>query len=596
MSAPGPRTIGLDPQTGGLSLPRLYFALLRQRFTGTLGLHQQDPAGERTVWFRGGMPVFCDWVSDHDQLGRMLIEAGHLDPGSLERALVAQRSGNGKFGDIVVDLQLIDTATRTEMLREQCVRRIVRTFAPGAIADQVVVSPGEHDRGQGDALAQINVLALLLRAISEAYGDARIQAELGPLLGGDLVATPALPRYERQFGFDHADGSVLAALARGTTMPRLMVPGVDPSRALIVVYTLWVAQMLRVGDDATQAIAKGATAAAAAHELGVSIGASSQAPGKPRPMPGKPTPKPAPAAKPTPAPSSPTPATAKPAPAPEPKPAPPPEPEPAAPEPANSAADEAFLSGLVALEAKLAEEIHAFGLFGLELDAGRSEVRAAWAELSRNYHPDALEGAGRAGLRERVERVFAALSEAYGILSDKAQRENLREALEATGGHLKAGEDAAVVVRNAFEAELLARDADKLLLAREYARAAEIFARAHELSPKDSDIEAALAYAEFRSGNGGGADRALARLTVVLDETPNCARAHYFKGLLELGLDQISAAKLSFASALKLDPRNIDAERQLRAIKLRERGPSGSQPEAKDDKKRGFGLRDLFKK
>ncbi len=584
MSDPGSRTISLDPDRGGISIPRLYFALLRQRFTGTLTLTQREPAGARSVWFRGGMPVFTDWQSDPDRLGELLVRVGLLDAAGLERALTAHASGNGLLGEILVGLELISDAVRIDALRDQCARKLVHGFARDSLGPEVTVNASEHDEGKADGLAQINVLALLLRGVSEHFDDQRIRAELGSALAGDLVTTPAMPKYERQFGFEPGDAPILSALARGVTMSRLLTPSIDPTRARQIVYTLWAAQMLRVGDDAVQAIAKGATAAAAAQKLGVTIGMQSQmASSRPRAKPttGQPAPKPA-ASKPEPKPSAATRSAATRSAAP-----PAPEPEPA---------DDGFEAGLVALEAKIADEAHAFALFGLELDAERKQIRAVWAELSKAYHPDALEGAGRSGLRERVERVFAALSEAYGVLSDKTQREQLREALSASGGTLKAGEDTAAVVRNAFEAELIARDADKLLKAREWARAAELFGRAHALSPKDSDIEAALLYAEFRRGDASDAASTITKLAKVVEDTPNCARAYYFKGLVELGVNASSAAKQSFATAHELDPRNIDAERQLRAIKLRERGSSASKSESKDDKKRGFGLRGLFKK
>jgi tetratricopeptide (TPR) repeat protein len=576
MSGSGSRTISLDPASGGISIPRLYFALLRQRFTGTLTLDQRDPAGARTVWLRGGMPVFTDWVSAEDRLGELLVQAGLLDPAGLARALAAHASGNGLLGEILVGLELIDEATRREALRDQCVRKLVRGFADSALGLEAIVTAVEHDKGNGDELVQLNVLALLLSGVGAHYTDARISAELGSALDGDLVATPALARYERQFGFEPDDTSILAALARGVSSSGLRIPSVDPIRARKIIYTLWAAQMLRTGDDATQAIAKGATAAAAAAELGVTIGHSSS----PRPA-RRPTPKPV--AK------SDAKSEAKSVAKPEVKPAAKPEAKPAAP-------SDDFEAKLAELEAKVAAEVHAFALFGLELDADRKQIRAVWADLSKTFHPDALEGAGRSALRDRVERVFAALSEAYGVLSDKDQRERLCEALSAVGDSLKAGDDTAAVVRNAFEAEMLARDGDKLLKAGQWARAAELFARAHALSPKDSDVEAALVFAEFRRGEAGDATTTIAKLGKLIEDTPNCARAHYLKGLLELGIGDTSSAKHSFAAAHKLNPRNIDAERQLRAIMLRERGASPSKPGTKEDKKPGFSLRGLFKK
>src|SRR5690606_14835541 len=56
-----------------VSVPRLLFALLRQRFSGTLVLEQPPPhPGRRTVWVRGGMPVFTDWVAPSEVLGQVL--------------------------------------------------------------------------------------------------------------------------------------------------------------------------------------------------------------------------------------------------------------------------------------------------------------------------------------------------------------------------------------------------------------------------------------------------------------------------------------------------------------------------------------------
>jgi curved DNA-binding protein CbpA len=567
------RTISLDPAAGGISLPRLYFALLRQRFTGIATLTQRSPAGERSVWFRGGMPVFTDWDSAEDRLGDLLLRAGSITEADLQRALTAHASGNGLLGEILVGLELIDEPTRSDALRNQCMRKLVRGFAAGAIEPSVTVTAVEHGKGQADELGQLNVLALLLHGITTHYasdGSDRIAAELGPALAGELVATPALARYERQFGFEPEDAAVLGALARGVSMASLLTPATDPVRAHQIIYTLWATQMLRTGDDAITAIAKGATAAAAAQQLGVTIGASTKA-SSPKPSP-SPKPKPKPTAKPAPEPSA---------------------------SPTPSAKPSAFEHELAALEAKVAAQADPFALFGLELDAERKQIRAAWAELSKTFHPDALEGAGRADLRERVERVFAALSEAYGVLSDKDARARLRERI-AAGGSLDEGDDTAAVIRNAFEAELLARDADKLLLARQWAQAAEQFARALALSPGDSDVDAARIYAEFRRGDSGDASTTIAKLSTLLEHTPNCARAHYFKGLLQVGMDDTANAKQSFVAALSLDRRNIDAERQLRAINLRERGPNSAKAKAeakvKDDKKRSFGLLGLFKK
>lgn len=567
-----------------MSIPRLLFAFLRQRFTGTVTVKQRQPAGTRCVWVRGGMPVLCDWRSPGDRLGELLRAAGVIDAAALDDALEAQAAKKAPLGGVLVERKLIDEATRTHFLREQCVRRLTHLFADDATTGEAVVTAVEHGKGNGDELAQVNVLGLLLAGVEAHYDLARIENEMGVAFIEELVATPALTRYEKQFAFGPRDVPILQALARGVTFERIKGPGVDSLRAAKIIYTLWISQMLRLGDDALQAIAKGATAAAAAQEQGISIGAASSGEPKPKPKPAAPPPPPPPAA-------------AKPAPKPAAK---PPESKPE-PEPEPAVDDGEFEARLVALEGLVAANVHAFALFGIGLDAERPEIRAAWAELSKTFHPDALEGTGRRELRSRVEPVFAALSEAYGVLSDKDQRQKLREAIAAGGSSIKANDDATAVVRNALEAEMIAREADKLLRGKQWARALELFERAYSLSPQDSDIEAALHYSRFRAGPGdqGHALTTITALEKLIADQPMCARAYYLCALIQLGIEDLGGAKRNFAKAHELDPRNIDAERQLRAIRMRA-APPASAPSNKDDrdkKKPGFaGLRGLFKK
>ncbi|MCA9681955.1 MAG: tetratricopeptide repeat protein, partial [Myxococcales bacterium] len=137
-----------------------------------------------------------------------------------------------------------------------------------------------------------------------------------------------------------------------------------------------------------------------------------------------------------------------------------------------------------------------------------------------------------------------------------------------------------------------------------FERALEIFERAYAMSPKDPDIEASLHYTRLQAGDpkSGDASTTIARLGKLLTDAPNCAKAHYYKALIHLRLDEMPQAKAGFLEAFRLDQRNIDAQRQLRAIGLKEReaagklGGDGGGGKKGEDKKRGFGLRDLFKK
>lgn len=87
-----------DPQVVDLarmSLPRLMFALLHRRFTGTISLTppaadapgRSADVGARRVWFQGGMPIFTDFSSPHDSIGQVLVDLGLIEPAERDRAM-----------------------------------------------------------------------------------------------------------------------------------------------------------------------------------------------------------------------------------------------------------------------------------------------------------------------------------------------------------------------------------------------------------------------------------------------------------------------------------------------------------------------------
>ena len=254
---------------------------------------------------------------------------------------------------------------------------------------------------------------------------------------------------------------------------------------------------------------------------------------------------------------------------------------------------EAFETELAALEAKLAQGAHAFELFGLALSATKRDVRGAWAELSRKFHPDALQSQGRAHLHERVSKVFAALSEAQQQLGDAEQRDKLRAAIERGEHELgKDGQDATARAHAAFQSELLAKEGDKLLRVNRFDRALDRYREAARYDDEDRDLQAAIAWCEYQLSPKAPPDVARVQtvLAKVIADAPRIARAHYFRGFALVDQGKPNAAIEAFRTANQLDPRLIDAERQARALELRVQGPS--TPAAAP--KKGGGLKGLF--
>jgi tetratricopeptide (TPR) repeat protein len=526
-----------------VSVPRLLFALLHQRVSGTLVVEQPAPyAGLRSVWLRGGMPVLTDWVAPGEVLGQVLVAQGLVEPGPLQQALEAMGREGGLLGAHLVAMGAIDRPRLLDGLRQQCTRKLLQLFALGR--GEAVVTVGEVPGLEPDLLP-VNVLGLVLAGVGVTYDEVRVAAEMRAAPHAPLRATAALARYRSHFHFRPADEPVLAALEAGSSLAALTaLPGVGPRRAAQLVYTLWACQMLRTG-AAADAAAPAPPAAA-----------------RPAAPPAAPTAAPPPTA----AAMPPAPAAAS-----------VPEPRTHAvtlAEPEAAAPGDAFMAELEALEAKVAGGAHAFALFGLELSAGKRELRAAWGELSRKFHPDALASQGRGHLRERVSKVFAALSEAQQVLGDAAQRDTLRAAIEK-GEHesRKDGQDATARAHAVFQSELLAKEADKLLRANRFDRALDRYREAARYDAEEPDLKAAIAWCEYQLSPKSPADaaRIQAALAQVIEQAPRIARAHYFLGFVLADQGRARAAVQSFRTASQLDPRLIDAERQARAIELRAR-------------------------
>lgn len=567
-----------------VSVPRLLFALLRQRFTGTLRVQQPPPyLGDRTVWFRGGMPVFTDWSAPSEVLGQVLVSLRLIDSDQLLQALEAMAEQGGLLGQHLLAQGVLDRRRLLEGLRQQCSRKLIQLFS--LRAGQVRIAPGEPQGIDADLLP-VNVLALVLTGVTAAFDEERIDGELGLILSSTVQATPSLAKYRDHFRFRADDQLAIDAIGRGVRLPQLAaIPNVGSRRAAQLMYTLWACQMLRVTAKATPQPEPAQTPA-------VSTPPASRPPPAPAPPAASP-----PVAAPAPQPPSP-PARSRrqtlpdaTAPAPSDRPA-------KATKPAKAPADDGdpFVAELAGLETKIEQGAHAFDLFGLELGATKRDIRRAWGDLSRKFHPDALRSQGREDLKDRVEAAFAALSEAQQVLSDAGQRAKLKESIEK-GEHetTKDGKDATAQAHAVFQSELLAKEADKLLRGNRFDRALDRYREAAKYNADEPDIQAAIAWCEYQLSDKSpdASLRAHARLKEIIEAAPALARAQYFLGFVLIDQGNPAAAIDAFGKAAQLDPRLIDAQRQQRALKVKLGRPVEAARPPASKEKRG-GLKSLF--
>jgi curved DNA-binding protein CbpA len=196
-----------------------------------------------------------------------------------------------------------------------------------------------------------------------------------------------------------------------------------------------------------------------------------------------------------------------------------------------------------------------FARLGLPETAGREDAKKAFLALARQFHPDRFASSTFADLQDVVKDFFAAVNEAYEVLSDDRKRV---EYLNQRKGTDREHADSARVDFQKGEACLRTRD---------FARARGFLESAVRADPRP-DYQAALALAFVLDPDSK--DRARAKALVAeAAKDPACDRAPYAAGIIARIEGDDGTAERYFRAAVKANPRNGDAVRELRLLESR---------------------------
>lgn len=265
---------------------------------------------------------------------------------------------------------------------------------------------------------------------------------------------------------------------------------------------------------------------------------------------------------------------------------------------------------IVDLDGRL-ERINHFELLGLQPGANSDEVRGAFRELSRKYHPDRFYGKNVGVLKPKIERIFKRIVEANSTLTDPVKREAylaanpfVRAAVKAaTGSH----PSLQPVVERDKSPEELARDAERRsrlakhpYLARvtmvqdlitkareavakgEYSQAFQALSQATQIDDKHAEARTMLldvrqkyegmrAETDFKRAleaiDRGDVALALQALKAAVAANPKHHQAA-FKVAQLLGATNAKEASMYAQKAVDADPRNIFYRLQLGRLLL----------------------------
>jgi curved DNA-binding protein CbpA len=217
--------------------------------------------------------------------------------------------------------------------------------------------------------------------------------------------------------------------------------------------------------------------------------------------------------------------------------------------------------------ASLIDRSDYFSMLDLARDATPEQIETSYFALAKRWHPDRLPPE-LAPVKDACARVFARMSEAHATLADSEKRKRYMGLLADGSGSPETQETVAKVVdaaTNFQKAEVFFKRSDPVQ--------AESFARkAVEADPTQADYHAFLAWLlalkpEYQSPEKTA--ECIAMFDRAIAISAKCERAYFWRGMLHKRLGKNDAAFLDFRRAVDLNPRNIDAAREVRLHQMR---------------------------
>jgi hypothetical protein len=186
------------------------------------------------------------------------------------------------------------------------------------------------------------------------------------------------------------------------------------------------------------------------------------------------------------------------------------------------------------------------------------EVRAAYIRLVKMWHPDRL-AAELAPVRSEVGKIFTQMTHAHHELTDAdARRAFLAQRAERAALLTRPRRDVLRLVDMALAKKdwPFATDEAKKLLARD---------------ADDAEAHAVLAW--VASSAGEGPESAVRAALPILDRSVNRdtdgVRAHFYRAMIHKRLGNVANAYRDFARVVALDPKHVDATREVRIYEMR---------------------------
>ena len=222
-----------------------------------------------------------------------------------------------------------------------------------------------------------------------------------------------------------------------------------------------------------------------------------------------------------------------------------------------------------------------FMMLELSRDATHEDVESAFFTLAKRWHPDRLPPE-LAPVREACSRVFARMSEARSTLADEEQRTRYMTLLAEGSGSPEMQESVAKVLEAARDFQ----KAEICFKRNDLAQAEALCRKAQDADGTQPDYLALLAWLVAMKPESQSESKTLECIK-MLDRavalSNRCEKAYFWRAMLYKRLGKNDRATKDFKQAFELNPRNIDAAREVRLQQMRGGVRNSSPPPPRKD-------------
>lgn len=223
----------------------------------------------------------------------------------------------------------------------------------------------------------------------------------------------------------------------------------------------------------------------------------------------------------------------------------------------------------IVAKSRLVENQNYFEMLGVDREVKSADVKTKFFQLAKEWHPDRLPKE-LAALRPYCEVVFGYMSEAHAALENDEGRKQYVHTLREGGGTPASDHFMQRILDGAMEFERV------LVLSRQYHydEAIDLLERVLAASGEDPDHHAHHAWLLMKKFPEEDApfERMLGAVNRAIKLSADHEKANLYKAQILQRMGKHKEARLFFKKVAEKNPRNVEAQREMRIASLRAEG------------------------